>query len=304
MAEADISFVHLGITIENLKNQISVFGFSIAYYGIIIGIGMLTGIWVAQNDAKRRGQDPDIYLDFALYGIIFAIIGARLYYVIFEWDMYKDNLLQIFNLRAGGLAIYGGVIGAVLTLIVFTRKRKVSFFSMADSGVLGLITGQIIGRWGNFFNCEAFGGYTDSLLAMRIKRSLVNENMLNGDVLNHLIVENGVEYIQVHPTFLYESLWNLGLLMFMLWYRKRKKFDGEMLWIYLVGYGLGRFWIEGLRTDQLILFGTGIAVSQGLSLILVLASVGVLIYHYRRLFKRQKEKTSDGYIQGRTGSKD
>ncbi len=304
MAEADISFVHLGITIENLKNQISVFGFSIAYYGIIIGIGMLTGIWVAQNDAKRRGQDPDIYLDFALYGIIFAIIGARLYYVIFEWDMYKDNLLQIFNLRAGGLAIYGGVIGAVLTLIVFTRKRKVSFFSMADSGVLGLITGQIIGRWGNFFNCEAFGGYTDSLLAMRIKRSLVNENMLNGDVLNHLIVENGVEYIQVHPTFLYESLWNLGLLMFMLWYRKRKKFDGEMLWIYLAGYGLGRFWIEGLRTDQLILFGTGIAVSQGLSLILVLASVGVLIYHYRRLFKRQKEKTSDGDIQGRTGSKD
>ena len=304
MAEADISFVHLGITIENLKNQISVFGFSIAYYGIIIGIGMLTGIWVAQNDAKRRGQDPDIYLDFALYGIIFAIIGARLYYVIFEWDMYKDNLLQIFNLRAGGLAIYGGVIGAVLTLIVFTRKRKVSFFSMADSGVLGLITGQIIGRWGNIFNCEAFGGYTDSLLAMRIKRSLVNENMLNGDVLNHLIVENGVEYIQVHPTFLYESLWNLGLLMFMLWYRKRKKFDGEMLWIYLVGYGLGRFWIEGLRTDQLILFGTGIAVSQGLSLILVLASVGVLIYHYRRLFKRQKEKTSDGDIQGRTGSKD
>ena len=304
MAEADISFVHLGITIENLKNQISVFGFSIAYYGIIIGIGMLTGIWVAQNDAKRRGQDPDIYLDFALYGIIFAIIGARLYYVIFEWDMYKDNLLQIFNLRAGGLAIYGGVIGAVLTLIVFTRKRKVSFFSMADSGVLGLITGQIIGRWGNFFNCEAFGGYTDSLLAMRIKRSLVNENMLNADVLNHLIVENGVEYIQVHPTFLYESLWNLGVLMFMLWYRKRKKFDGEMLWIYLAGYGLGRFWIEGLRTDQLILFGTGIAVSQGLSLILVLASVGVLIYHYCRLFKRQKEKTSDGDIQGRTGSKD
>lgn len=302
MAEADISFVHLGITIENLKNQISVFGFSIAYYGIIIGIGMLTGIWVAQDDAKRRGQDPDIYLDFALYGIIFAIIGARLYYVIFEWDMYKDNLLQIFNLRAGGLAIYGGVIGAVLTLIVFTRKRKLSFFSMADSGVLGLITGQIIGRWGNFFNCEAFGGYTDSLLAMRIKRSLVNENMLNADVLNHLIVENGVEYIQVHPTFLYESLWNLGVLMFMLWYRKRKKFDGEMLWIYLAGYGLGRFWIEGLRTDQLILFGTGIAVSQGLSLILVLASVGVLIYHYRRLSERQKEKTSDGDIQGRTGS--
>lgn len=278
MAEADISFVHLGITIENLKNQISVFGFSIAYYGIIIGIGMLTGIWVAQNDAKRRGQDPDIYLDFALYGIIFAIIGARLYYVIFEWDYYKNNLLQIFNLRAGGLAIYGGVIAGTITMIVYTRMKKVSFFSMADTGVLGLVTGQIIGRWGNFFNCEAFGGYTDSLLAMRIRRALVNDNMLNADVLNHRIVENGVEYIQVHPTFFYESCWNLCLLLFMLWFRRYKKYDGQMLWIYLLGYGIGRFWIESLRTDQLILFGTGLPVSQALSLVLILVAAGNLIW--------------------------
>lgn len=283
MEGADISFVHLGIAIQNLRNSVSVFGFRIAYYGIIIGLGMLAGIWVAQSDAKRRGQDPEIYLDFALYGIICSIIGARLYYVIFEWDSYKDNLLQIFNLRAGGLAIYGGVIGAVLTLIVYTRIKKISFFSMADSGVLGLVTGQIIGRWGNFFNCEAFGGYTDSLLAMRIKRSLVNDNMLNADVLNHLIVENGVEFIQVHPTFLYESLWNLGLLLFMFWYRRRKKFDGEMLWIYLLGYGAGRLWIEGLRTDQLILFGTGIPVSQALSMVLMLTAAVVLVTHYRGL---------------------
>lgn len=287
MTGADINFVHLGIAIEHLRNHVSVFGFEIAYYGIIIGLGMLAGIWVAQRDAKRRGQDPELYLDFALYGIIFSIIGARLYYVIFEWDYYRENLLQIFNLRAGGLAIYGGVIGAVLTLIVFTRIRKQSFFSMADSGVLGLVTGQIIGRWGNFFNMEAFGGYTDSLLAMRIKLSRINPNMLNEDVLSRKILENGVEYIQVHPTFLYESLWNLGLLCFMLWYRKRKKFDGEMLAIYLLGYGLGRFWIEGLRTDQLILFGTGIPVSQALSLVLVLAAAAVLIYQH--LVRRRKE---------------
>ncbi|MDO5407578.1 MAG: prolipoprotein diacylglyceryl transferase [Eubacteriales bacterium] len=282
MEGADISFVHLGIAIQNLRSSVSVFGFRIAFYGIIIGLGMLAGIWIAQSDARRRGQDPELYLDFALYGIIFSIIGARLYYVIFEWDSYKDNLLEIFNLRAGGLAIYGGVIGAVLTLIVFTRVRKQSFFSMADSGVLGLVTGQIIGRWGNFFNCEAFGGYTDSLLAMRIRRSLVNENMLNEDVLSHLIVENGVEFIQVHPTFLYESMWNVGLLCFMLWYRKRKKFDGEMLWIYLLGYGAGRFWIEGLRTDQLILFGSGIAVSQVLSMLLIITAAAVLVYHHRK----------------------
>ena len=276
MNGADIRFVHLGITINHLKSSISVFGFRIAFYGIIIGIGMLAGLWIAQSDAKRRGQDPELYLDFALYAIICSIIGARLYYVIFEWDYYKNNLLQIFNLRAGGLAIYGGVIAGTITMIVYTRMKKVSFFSMADTGVLGLVTGQIIGRWGNFFNCEAFGGYTDSLLAMRIRRALVNDNMLNADVLNHRIVENGVEYIQVHPTFFYESCWNLCLLLFMLWFRRYKKYDGQMLWIYLFGYGIGRFWIESLRTDQLILFGTGLPVSQALSLVLILVAAGNL----------------------------
>ena len=274
MNGADIRFVHLGITINHLKSSISVFGFQIAFYGIIIGIGMLAGLWIAQSDAKRRGQDPELYLDFALYAIICSIIGARLYYVIFEWDYYKNNLLQIFNLRAGGLAIYGGVIAGTITMIVYTRMKKVSFFSMADTGVLGLVTGQIIGRWGNFFNCEAFGGYTDSLLAMRIRRALVNDNMLNADVLSHKIVENGVEYIQVHPTFFYESCWNLCLLLFMLWFRRYKKYDGQMLWIYLLGYGIGRFWIESLRTDQLILFGTGLPVSQALSLVLILVAAG------------------------------
>ncbi len=278
MNGADIRFVHLGITINHLKSSISVFGFRIAFYGIIIGIGMLAGLWIAQSDAKRRGQDPELYLDFALYAIICSIIGARLYYVIFEWDYYKNNLLQIFNLRAGGLAIYGGVIAGTITMIVYTRMKKVSFFSMADTGVLGLVTGQIIGRWGNFFNCEAFGGYTDSLLAMRIRRALVNDNMLNADVLNHRIVENGVEYIQVHPTFFYESCWNLCLLLFMLWFRRYKKYDGQMLWIYLLGYGIGRFWIESLRTDQLILFGTGLPVSQALSLVLILVAAGNLIW--------------------------
>ena len=285
---ADISFVHLGIRIEHLRNSISVFGFPITFYGMIIGLGMLAGIWVAQSDAKRRGQNPEDYLDFALYAIIFSIIGARLYYVAFAWDNYKGDLLQILNLRAGGLAIYGGVIAAVITLIVYTRVKKLSFFTKADSGCLGLVTGQIIGRWGNFFNCEAFGGYTDSLLAMRLKRSLVNESMISSDLINHLIVENGIEYIQVHPTFLYESVWNLGVLAFMLWYRHRKKFEGEMMLIYLFGYGLGRVWIEGLRTDQLIFFNTGVPVSQALSLILVLVSGAILLWNHRKIKRSTK----------------
>ena len=288
MNAPDLSFVHLGITIEHMRNSVSIFGFRVTFYGIIIGLGMLAGMWIAMEDAKRRGQDPDLYLDFALYAIIFSIIGARLYYVIFDWQLYKDNPIQIFNLRAGGLAIYGGVIGAVLTLIVYTRVKKQSFLSMADTGVLGLITGQIIGRWGNFFNCEAFGGYTDNLLAMRIKASIVNPSMISQELWDMRIVENGVEYIQVHPTFLYESMWNLGVLLFLLWFRKRKKFTGEMMWLYFLGYGLGRVWIEGLRTDQLKLPGTGIAVSQLLSAVLVLVSAGVIIWKRRNMAKEQK----------------
>lgn len=279
---ADIRFVHLGITIEHLKNSISIFGFRIAFYGIIIGIGMIAGLLVVRSDARRRGQDPDVYLDCAIYAIIFAIIGARAYYVIFDWDNYRGDILKILNIRGGGLAIYGGVIGGVLTLLVFTRIKKLSFLSMGDTACLGLVTGQIIGRWGNFFNCEAFGGYTDSLLAMRIRRALVNENMISQELIDHLIVEEGIEYIQVHPTFLYESLWNLGLLLFMLWYRKRKKFDGQMICIYLLGYGAGRAWIEGLRTDQLKLFGTGIPVSQALSVVLALFAAAALLIGSRR----------------------
>ena len=188
MAEgADLSFIHLGISVQNMTKSFSIFGVSFAYYGLIIGIGMIAGLLVAQQDAKRRGQDPEIYLDFMLYGVIFAIIGARLYYVVFQWGYYKDHLAEIFNIRKGGLAIYGGIIAAVVTLIVFTRKRKLSFLSMADSACLGLVTGQIIGRWGNFMNCEAFGGYTDSLFAMRIKRSIVNESMISQELLENLM---------------------------------------------------------------------------------------------------------------------
>ena len=288
---ADISFVHLGISIQHMEKSFSIGGISFAYYGLIIGIGMVAGLLVAQADAKRRGQNPDIYLDFAMYVLIFSILGARIYYVIFQWDYYRNHLAEIINLRRGGLAIYGGIIAGVLTLIVFTRKRKLSFLSMADSACLGLLTGQIIGRWGNFVNCEAFGGYTDGLFAMRLKRSNVNGNMISQDLLDHLILENGIEYIQVHPTFLYESMWNLGVLLFLLWYRKRKKFTGEIMWLYLAGYGIGRTWIEGLRTDQLLIPGTSIAVSQALSVVLVVVSVSVILFCRRKAVGERKENT-------------
>ena len=277
MNGADIRFVHLGITIEHLKNSISVFGFRIAFYGIIIGIGMLAGIWIAQSDAKRRGQDPELYLDFALYAIICSIIGARIYYVVFEWDYYKENLLQIFNLRAGGLAIYGGVIAAVISVFVLAKVKHLSPFQIFDTIAMALLNGQMLGRWGNFFNREAFGEYTDSLFAMRLPVDAVRSGDITEKMREHMERINGVSYIQVHPTFLYESLWCAVLLIILVLYRKHKKYEGELFLLYLFGYGLGRVWIEGLRTDQLLL-GIGLPVSQLLAGALVIGTGIALLY--------------------------
>ena len=284
----DLRFVHLGITIEHLQNHITIFGFSIAFYGIIIGIGMLLGITLAARDAARRGIGEDTVYDFALLGIVFGVIGARLYYVFFRWDNYRGNLLEILNLRAGGLAIYGGVIGGILSLMVYCRRKKQNFLNLADSLILGVLVGQILGRWGNFFNAEAFGRYTDSLFAMQLRRDIVNPIMMNSALLQHLVSVNGVDYIQVHPTFLYESCWNLCLLLFLLWYRPKKRFTGEMFFLYLGGYGLGRVWIEGLRTDSLLVPGTGIAVSQALAGVCVLVAL-LCILTGRRLAARGRK---------------
>ena len=284
----DLRFVHLGITIEHLQNHITIFGFSIAFYGIIIGIGMLLGITLAARDAEKRGIGEDTIYDFALLGIVFGVIGARLYYVFFRWDNYRGNLLEILNLRAGGLAIYGGVIGGILSLMFYCKRKKQNFLNLADSLILGVLVGQILGRWGNFFNAEAFGRYTDSLFAMQLRRDIVNPIMINSALLQHLVRVNGVDYIQVHPTFLYESVWNLCLLLFLLWYRPKKRFTGEMFFLYLGGYGLGRVWIEGLRTDSLLVPGTGIAVSQALAGICVLVAL-LCILAGRRLAARGRK---------------
>lgn len=287
-----IAFPNLGIVIEKLNRTFSIFNFSIAYYGLIIGIGIMAGVFLATREAKATGQDVDNYYDFALYAVIFSIIGARIYYVIFEWDMYKDNLLSIFNLRAGGLAIYGAIIAAVITLIIYSKKKKMSMGLMMDTGCLGLVLGQIIGRWGNFVNREAFGGYTDGLFAMQIKKAEVYSGYITAEIAEHIVLVDGIEYIQVHPTFLYESLWNLGVLILLLLYRRHKKFDGEVFCFYIIGYGLGRAWIEGLRTDQLQL--GGFAVSQVLSIVLVIAVGAYVVWRRTSMQKAQwKELLSD-----------
>lgn len=281
----NINFPNLGIHLKNIGQTISVFGFEIAYYGITIGLAVIAGILLASVIAKKTGQDSDTYYDLAIYAVIFAIIGARLYYVIFSWDAYKNDLLSIFNLRQGGLAIYGGVIAAVLTVFLYARRKKLSFWLLVDTASPGLVLGQAIGRWGNFFNREAFGEYTNGLFAMQLPTNAVRSSDITDKMMEHIEIIDGVSYIQVHPTFLYESLWNVGVLILMLLLTKHKKFHGQIFLTYLLGYGLGRAWIEGLRTDQLLIPGTGIPVSQVLAIVLVIVS-GVLMF---KNFKSMKE---------------
>ena len=285
---ADLIFPHLGIVIQNMYNHITLpGGFTIAYYGIIIGIGMLLALLVIEHDAARHGRDTGLYYDFFLIAITLGVVGARIYYVIFQWEYYRGDILKIINIREGGLAIYGGILAGVISAVVFCRVRKVRFFEISDCMMLGVLTGQILGRWGNFFNCEAFGGYTDSLFAMRIKESIVNPSMISDALREHIILDNGIRYIQVHPTFLYESCWNLlTLIVLYIYAGKQKVGSGKVTIGYFLSYGIGRFLIEGLRTDQLKIPGTMIPVSQALSACIVLLMMGLIIY--RRMKESKK----------------
>jgi phosphatidylglycerol:prolipoprotein diacylglycerol transferase len=280
MDEMSIAFPHLGVYLKYVPKSFTVFGFTVAMYGLIIGIGVLCGVSLAAHVAKITKQNPDWYWDLAIYLLIFSIMGARLYYVIFAWDYYKDDPIQILNIRNGGLAIYGGVIVGFITLAVYVKAKHKSYRLMADTGVFGVIMGQIIGRWGNFTNREAFGDYTDSLFAMRIPEAMVRSGEITAKMQAHM--SDATNFIQVHPTFLYESLWNVMILTLMLLYVKHKKFHGEVALLYLGGYGFGRALIESLRTDQLHLPGTYLPVSQLLGFTLfalaLITDVAVRIY--------------------------
>lgn len=289
MNSGDIAFPNLGIYLKNVPVSFSVFGFRIAFYGLIIGIGVMAGLLMAAHVAKKTEQNPDDYWDFAVWAVIFSVIGARIYYVLFSWKDYKDNLLEIFKFRNGGMAIYGAVIAAFITLFIWCRVKKKNPLLVGDTCMPGLILGQAIGRWGNFMNREVFGDYYNGLFSMQIPVADVRDSSdITEKIASH--IPEGANYINVHPTFLYESAWNLLIFLLLLVWRKHKKFDGELCLLYLGGYGLGRFFIEGIRTDTLFVPGTTLPVSQVLAAALVVFSVAVDILVRVRLGK----SASDG----------
>ena len=302
-----LRFPGLGWELPISRVALSIGNLDIYWYGVIIAVGFGLGLWVYLSHNRTCGIHPDEGLDVILWAMVGAIVGARAYYVAFQWDNYKDNLKEIFNLRGGGLAIYGGIIGALIVAFIVCRIKKLPMLPVADAAFPGVMLGQAIGRWGNFFNREAFGAYTDSVFAMGIPldyyrhegtlNSLISSGVISDTMLANTQTLHGVECITVHPTFLYESLWNLMLLIFLLIYRKHQKFTGEFAFIYVAGYGLGRCIIEGLRTDSLMIGNSGIRVSQLLGFACFLVGAVVLIVGYVRRAKGQLQIVENESVQ-------
>ena len=287
-----IRFPHLGITLEHVPRWFSIGGFEIAGYGIVLAAAMMTGLLLVMKIADKTGQNGENYFDLGMVTLVISVLCARIYYVVFSWDYYRQHLTEILNLRQGGLAIYGGVAGGILTILVFCHIRKMKYREALDTACIGLVWGQMVGRWGNFFNREAFGDYTDGLFAMQLPVEDIRLSEITQKMQEHLTEVQGVTYVQVHPTFLYESLWNLGVFLILLFltFRVKNRFCGMVALSYLLLYGAGRFWIEGLRTDQLLIPGTQYPVSQVISgVLVVLSSAGLIIGKMHKKGTREYE---------------
>jgi phosphatidylglycerol:prolipoprotein diacylglycerol transferase len=266
-----------GLKLDINPVAFTVFGRPILWYGILISLAFFIAVYLASRQSKAFGISQDDFLDMILFAGPIGIIGARIYYVIFSWDYYKDDLLGVFKIWEGGLAVYGGIIAGVITAYIFTRVRKINTWKFFDFAVVYIPLAQAIGRWGNFFNQEAFGTNTTLPWGMTSQGTV---SYLQG------LVDKGVKVdpnMPVHPTFLYESIWNLIVFFVLMNRRKHKKADGEVFLLYLALYGVGRFFIEGLRTDSLML--GNLRVSQLLSALFFVAAVILLVALRQRATK-------------------
>lgn len=286
-----LRFPGLGWEIPISRVAVSIGSLEIYWYGVIIAVGFGLGLWVYLSHNRSCGIHPDEGLDIILWSMLGAIVGARAYYVVFQWDHYKDNLKEIFNLRGGGLAIYGGIIGALIVAFIVCRSKKLPMLPVADAAFPGVMLGQAIGRWGNFFNMEAFG--TNTTLPWGMTSDTISNYLSRHQAA---LLAQGVVVdpaMPVHPTFLYESLWNLiGVAVLLLWLFPRRSYDGQITLGYTAWYGLGRFFVEGLRTDSLM-WGS-VRVSQVLGGVLFIVAAGLML----AIFLWSRKPMTLEYIEG------
>ena len=286
-----LRFPGLGWEIPISRVAVSIGSLEIYWYGVIIAVGFGLGLWVYLSHNRSCGIHPDEGLDIILWSMLGAIVGARAYYVAFQWDHYKDNLKEIFNLRGGGLAIYGGIIGALIVAFIVCRSKKLPMLPVADAAFPGVMLGQAIGRWGNFFNMEAFG--TNTTLPWGMTSDTISNYLSRHQAA---LLAQGVVVdpaMPVHPTFLYESLWNLiGVAVLLLWLFPRRSYDGQITLGYTAWYGLGRFFVEGLRTDSLM-WGS-VRVSQALGGALFIVAAGLML----AIFLWSRKPMTLEYIEG------
>lgn len=269
----EISFPSFGLSFDPSRVAFSIGNKNFYWYGVIIAVGFLLAVLYAARRCKQFGITQDQLIDMLICAVPSAIVCARAYYCLFQWDLYRNDPIRVLYIWEGGLAIYGGVIGAVLAVVIYSKVKKISTAAMLDIGGLGLLIGQSIGRWGNFINREAFGAVTDSFLRMGLTD-------LSGKV------------IYVHPTFLYESVWNAFGLLLLHFLSKKRKYDGQVFVAYLGWYGLGRMVIEGLRADSLYFFGTNLRISQLVAGLCVIFAAVFLFYN--KVFR--EHETEDLYV--------
>ena len=262
-----IGFPGLGLEFTVNRVAFTIFSKPVYWYALIILSGFLLAVLFVYKTCKKRGVDPENIFDIAFYGLILGIICARIYYCIFDPDCLRGNILNVFKIWEGGIAIYGGIIGAVISTLIYCRKKKLSVLNTFDACAPGLLIGQAIGRWGNFVNAEVYGGVAENIFRMTINSST-----------------------PVHPLFLYESLWNtLGFILIVL-FRDRKKVDGQVFFFYCLWYGIGRFFLEGMRQSEYILYliDGKLGISQLVAAMFVVFSVVALIYTFQKTKKLQK----------------
>lgn len=279
LRSAQISFPMLGDWSIDPPYSFNLFGLEIYFYGVIIALGFILAALYCAKRAKEFGLSSDELYELVIWLIPTCIIGARLYYVLFKLDYFIANPDRIFALRDGGLAIYGGIIAGIIVGIIWCRAKRIRVFAVADLTAFGLLIGQSVGRWGNFINREAFGAQTEIFCRMGL-------------------TVPGFETLYVHPTFLYESLWNFfGLIVLHIWSKKgKRKYDGQVFWLYILWYGLGRAWIEGLRSDSLYIGSTDIRVSQLLAIVSAVVSLAILIINARK-----QHNPEDMFVNARKG---